>query len=341
MMATKKETRSASRELAARVRRIRCVLMDVDGVLTDGKIHFTSNGEEFKTFDIQDGHGIAMAKRVGLKIGFVSGRPSVATTKRAADLGVDIVMQQASNKMDMVEQIKRTHGLSNEEICFIGDELVDLPVLTRVGLAVAVANAVPEVKAAAHLVTKQSGGNGAVRETLELIMKRQNTWSSVIAKYLVVLAVMAAGAGAALSRANESGATPSEPRTTGMIEKFEVPELDEHGALKWKMYGDKARLRSDGLMDIYNMRAEFYSSNRLDLVFTTPECLLDRARKRATTEAPVRIERPGMVLTGNGGAWDGATSSFLVRSNVTVQLRDGSSGWPELKPATQNKDTNR
>ena len=159
--------------------------MDVDGVLTDGKLYFTTDGQEFKMFDVQDGHGIAMAQRVGLTIGFISGRPSKATTRRAADLGVKIVLQKPTNKMEMVETVKRQHGFANDEIAFMGDELVDLPVLRRVGLAVAVPNAMDEVKRAAHYVTRRRGGNGAVREVIEMILKAQGSWKNAIAKYLV------------------------------------------------------------------------------------------------------------------------------------------------------------
>ena len=162
--------------LSRRLKKIRCLLLDVDGVLTDGKIHFTSTGEEFKSFDIQDGHGIAMALRTGLLVGFVSGRPSAATTKRAADLGVKIVLQSPVNKMESVETVKAEHQLSDEEICFVGDELVDLPVLRRVGLAVAVPNAVAEVKAVAHYTTRRTGGDGAVREVIEMILKATGRW---------------------------------------------------------------------------------------------------------------------------------------------------------------------
>lgn len=167
-----------------RWKKIRCLLMDVDGVLTDGKLHFTSNGEEFKTFDVQDGHGISMAHRAGLLIGLVSGRPSKATERRAADLGVNIVKQAGVNKMEMVEQIKREHNLRDDEIAFIGDELVDLPVLRRVGLAIAVPNAVPEVKRAAHYTTRHRGGDGAVREVIEMILKARGLWKDVTAKYM-------------------------------------------------------------------------------------------------------------------------------------------------------------
>ena len=171
--------------LDRRLKRVRCLLLDVDGVLTDGKIHFTSQGDEFKSFDAQDGHGIAMALRVGLTIGFISGRPSKATTHRAADLGVKIVLQKPINKMEMVEQVKRRHGFANDEIAFMGDELVDLPVLRRVGLAVAVPNAVTAVKRTAHYVTRRSGGDGAVREIIEMILKARRLWSRATAKYMV------------------------------------------------------------------------------------------------------------------------------------------------------------
>jgi 3-deoxy-D-manno-octulosonate 8-phosphate phosphatase (KDO 8-P phosphatase) len=171
--------------LTRRLRRIRCLLMDVDGVLTDGKLHFTSDGQEFKTFDVQDGHGIAMAQRAGLLIGFISGRPSQATARRAADLGVKILLQSPANKMEMVETVKREHNLANDEIAFIGDELVDLPVLRRAGLAVAVPNAVAEVKAVAHYITRRPGGAGAVREVIERLLKAQGIWKNVTAKYMV------------------------------------------------------------------------------------------------------------------------------------------------------------
>ncbi len=109
---------------------------------------------------------------------------------------------------------------------------------------------------------------------------------------------------------------------TGYIEKFEVPQRDEAGNLKWKLSGDRATFRPDGLMDIINARAEFYTSNRVDLVFTTPVCVLDRANNRAATDAPVRIERADMIVTGIGGDWDGNKSSINIRSNVQVIIKN-------------------
>jgi 3-deoxy-D-manno-octulosonate 8-phosphate phosphatase (KDO 8-P phosphatase) len=306
-----------------RCRKIRCLLLDVDGVLTDGKLHFTGKGDEFKTFDVQDGHGIAMAQRAGLTIGFISGRPSKATTQRAADLHVKIVMQKGVNKMEMVEQVKRQHGFTNAEIAFIGDELVDLPVMRRAGLAVAVPNAVSEVKQTAHYVTKRRGGDGAVREVIEMILKARGLWKKTIAKYMTLIVAgfllvsphLLADGGPPAPKDN--GKTPADT-ASGYIEKFEVPERDENGNLKWKVNGDRAVIRPDGLLNILNARAQFYTSNKVDMVFTSPTCLLDRVNSHATTDDHVRIDRENMVLTGIGGEWDGAKSSLVIRSNVCV-----------------------
>lgn len=304
---------STAASLRRRCARVTCLLMDVDGVLTDGKLHFTSGGEEFKTFDVLDGHGIAMAQRAGLVIGFISGRPSTATAKRAADLGVKIVMQAPVNKAEMLAEIKHKHRLKDEEIAFIGDELVDLPVLRRVGLAVAVPNGVAEVKAAAHYVTRRHGGDGAVREVIEMILKARGLWQKATAKYmgLALAGILAA-----------TGIHAVEPTAT--IEKFEVPERDENGQLKWKLTGDRAQMGSDGQMAIVNARAEMYESNRVAVVFTSPSCVLDRANNRATTTAPVRLERENMIVTGTGGDWDGKAQMVTIRSNVQVVIQNGS-----------------
>jgi len=307
-----------------RLKRIRCLLLDVDGVLTDGKLHFTSTGDEFKSFDVQDGHGIAMALRTGLLVGFVSGRPSPATAKRAADLGVKIVLQSPTNKMELVETIKTKYRLRDEEICFVGDELVDLPVLRRVSFAVAVPNATAEVKAVAHYITRRAGGDGAVREVIEMILKATGRWEKAIAKYLALLLV-----GLCLT-----GLIHAEtPTATGYIEKFETPQRDANGNLQWKLSGDRATFRPDGLMDILNARAEFYTSNKVSLVFTTPVCVLDRANSRAATDASVRFERENMTLTGLGGEWTGSNTTIFIRHNVQMIIKDQSLFAPaETKP---------
>ncbi|MEI6084834.1 MAG: HAD hydrolase family protein [Verrucomicrobiota bacterium] len=304
---------ASRRDLTARLKKIRCLLLDVDGVLTDGKLYFSNTGQESKSFDVQDGHGIAMALRTGLLVGFVTGRPSRATAKRAADLGVKILHQGAVNKMDMVNRIKAEHGLRDEEICFVGDELVDLPVLRRVGLAVAVPNAVAEVKASAHYLTRHTGGAGAVREVIEMLLKATGRWDKAIAKYLTVLL-------AGLMLVTGGRAETNVPTASGYIEKFVVPERDDAGNLKWKLSGDRATFRPDGLMDIINARAELYTSNKVSLIFTTPILVLDRANSRAATDAPVRIERENLILTGIGGDWSGSNTEVVVRKNVQMVI---------------------
>ena len=168
----------------ARLARVKLFLCDVDGVLTDGSI-FIGNRTEFKRFNIRDGLGLVLARRAGLKVGWVSARPSVATKKRAEELRIDFLVQQGDNtsKTAAIERILWQEKMTWAETCFVGDDIIDLGPLTRAGLAVAVADGLPEPKAVAHLVTKAGGGQGAVREILELILKTQGRWSQFVEHY--------------------------------------------------------------------------------------------------------------------------------------------------------------
>lgn len=171
---------------SARARHIRLLLMDVDGVLTDGRIWLQSwpdgTAHEIKGFSAYDGAGLKMARSVGLRTGLITGRDSPATARRAREAEIEFVYQGRSEKIHAYEEILQKTGLRDEEVCFIGDDLPDLPLLSRVGFAVAVANAVPEIKKAAHYVTRAQGGNGAVREVIELILKAQGKWDETIRK---------------------------------------------------------------------------------------------------------------------------------------------------------------
>jgi 3-deoxy-D-manno-octulosonate 8-phosphate phosphatase (KDO 8-P phosphatase) len=168
--------------LAARLARVKILLCDVDGVLTDGAI-LLGDGKEFKRFSIQDGLGLVLLKRGGVKVGWVSNRPSAATQQRADELKIDFLYQAKGNKVEAVEFILQQSGAHWDEICYMGDDVVDLGVLKRVGVAVAVANAIPEAKALAHLVTRAHGGDGAVREVVVAILKAQRKWSGVIEQF--------------------------------------------------------------------------------------------------------------------------------------------------------------
>jgi 3-deoxy-D-manno-octulosonate 8-phosphate phosphatase (KDO 8-P phosphatase) len=169
--------------LLERARKTRLLMMDVDGVLTDGRIIQDSHGCEVKAFDVKDGHGIVMAHRAKLRTALISGRASETVTRRAEELGIQLVFQKIWNKLEVYEKILVDTALTPDEVTYIGDDLVDIPLLRRVGLAVAVADAVDEVKAAAHLVTQHPGGQGAVREVIELLLKAQGHWDSLIARY--------------------------------------------------------------------------------------------------------------------------------------------------------------
>ena len=168
--------------LTARLRRVKLFLTDVDGVMTDGTV-IMGPGVEMKRYDIQDGLGIVMLRNNGIKTGWVSARPSVATEARAADLKIDFLAQPKHGKIEAVEQIIAQCGLSWADVCFVGDDVVDIGVFRRAGLAVAVANARPEAKAAAHFVTRARGGYGAVREIIEKILKAQGKWRATVESF--------------------------------------------------------------------------------------------------------------------------------------------------------------
>ena len=171
-------------KIEQRCEAIELVLADVDGVLTDGGIIFDNQGIETKQFHIRDGMGIRLWQRAGYKFGMVTGRSSHIVKLRAAELGVEIVRQTAEDKLPVVEEIVSGLGLELRQVCYIGDDLPDLPVIAAAGLGVAVADACAEVRQAAHYVTTARGGEGAVRETIETILKAQKRWDDLIQKYL-------------------------------------------------------------------------------------------------------------------------------------------------------------
>ena len=166
-----------------RFRRIKLLVMDVDGVLTDGQIFIGPGGEAFKAFNCQDGLGLAAAAKAGLKTAIITGRESAMVAKRAAEISIPIVRQGCKDKASALEEIAQENRVKLEEVAYIGDDLNDLPAVHRAGLACAVANAALEVKDVAHFITVKQGGNGAVREVIELILKAQNKWENIVNYY--------------------------------------------------------------------------------------------------------------------------------------------------------------
>lgn len=166
-----------------KIKQIKFLILDVDGVLTDGKILYNDRGEEIKAFDVRDGHGLKLLMRSGTEVALITGRESKVVLHRARDLGIKLVYQNVTNKIEVYEKILRGKKLEDKNVGFIGDDLVDIPVLRRVGFSATVRDAIPEVKEIVDYVTSRKGGDGAVREICELLLKVQNKWNEVTKRY--------------------------------------------------------------------------------------------------------------------------------------------------------------
>ncbi|HHL39019.1 MAG TPA: HAD-IIIA family hydrolase [Deltaproteobacteria bacterium] len=170
--------------MARKVRAVRLLVLDVDGVLTDGSIIYDDAGLETKAFNVKDGHGIKLLRRAGLEAAVITARTSRVVELRAADLSIEMLFQGATDKRAAFAELLERTGLSAAETAYVGDDVVDLPVLSRAGFSVAVADAVAEVKERVHYVTSLPGGRGAVREVCELILKTQGRWKTLMSRYL-------------------------------------------------------------------------------------------------------------------------------------------------------------
>lgn len=175
---------SNKKALATRLKRIKLLILDVDGVLTDGSIIYNDEGIETKAFHVRDGHGIKMLMRAGIDVALLTARSSKALLHRAKDLNISLVLQGRKDKLDGFMEILEKKGLLPEEAACMGDDVVDLPLLRRAGLSVAVRDGVDEVKNAAHYTTRLPGGRGAVREVTDMILKAQGRWKEAMQRYL-------------------------------------------------------------------------------------------------------------------------------------------------------------
>lgn len=170
--------------LIQKAKKIKLLLLDVDGVLTDGRIIYDSQGRDLKFFDVYDGLGINLLKKIGIPTILISAKSSKTIRRRAKDMPVSAIFENISPKLDIYYKILKKYNLSDEEVCFVGDDLVDLSILKRAGLAISVLNAASDVKKASHYITEHYGGRGAVREVAELIIKAQNKWGGLLKKYI-------------------------------------------------------------------------------------------------------------------------------------------------------------
>ncbi len=166
-----------------RAARVRLLVLDVDGVLTDGRVVYDDQGREIKFFDVKDGHGLKLLQRAGVEVAWLSGRGSQANRVRAQELGVERLIEQCKVKLPALHDLMAACGVGPEQVAYMGDDLIDLPAMRAVGLALAPADAQPEARAAAHWVCTQPGGRGAVRQACELILKASGAWPEVTARY--------------------------------------------------------------------------------------------------------------------------------------------------------------
>jgi 3-deoxy-D-manno-octulosonate 8-phosphate phosphatase (KDO 8-P phosphatase) len=167
-----------------RASRVRLMIFDVDGVLTDGSLHYDANGESTKTFNVLDGFGILLLQRAGISTAIITARKSEIVAKRAADLGIEHVFQGSHDKRAGFEELLERTSLTAQQCGYVGDDIIDLPVLSRVGFAACVPNGRPEVQARVHYVTQAGGGNGAVRELCDFILHAQDKYQAALAPYL-------------------------------------------------------------------------------------------------------------------------------------------------------------
>jgi 3-deoxy-D-manno-octulosonate 8-phosphate phosphatase (KDO 8-P phosphatase) len=170
-------------ELAARAAAIELLLLDVDGVLTDGSVLYADDGTELKRFHVRDGSGLKLWRAAGKRAAILSGRKSVAVDRRASELGISPVIQGCDDKLAGLESVLSQTGIAAERVCAIGDDLPDVPLFRKCGLALSVADACAEARAAAHFVTSATGGRGAVREAIEWLLRAAGTWDQLTARY--------------------------------------------------------------------------------------------------------------------------------------------------------------
>ncbi len=172
-----------SDEIIERAKKVKLLVLDVDGVMTDGRIIYGNYGDELKNFDVNDGLGIYLLKKTGIKCVVLTAKASRVVTKRAKELRIDKVYHNFHFKIEALKMIRKKFKVDDEAICFVGDDVIDIPVLKRAGLAICPPNAMEEVKQVSHMVTSRKGGRGAVREVSELIMKAQGTWEKATKVY--------------------------------------------------------------------------------------------------------------------------------------------------------------
>jgi len=330
-----------SQTLKKKIKKIKVLALDVDGVLTDGRIIVNANGLETKEFDVQDGFGIVLFRKAGFKTAIISARSTKAVMFRAKDLKIDKIYQDAYPKLAAYERLLKDLKVNDDQVCYMGDDLPDICVLKRVGFAVSVPNAVSEVKQAAHHVTTMAGGRGAVREVIELILKTQGKWKHVLRQFsamILLLVVLFWRTTAVFAKDINTGDLNKEQQFQG----FNLQGYTESGEKSWDVHGETADIM-DSKVKIHNVDANVYGQKKMNV--TADLGFIDQSNGK------MRLEKNVVMTTDEGSQlltdsldWD--RTNDLVSTPDKVFLMDsrlsasgtGMTGHPGLKSAKLLKD---
>ncbi len=244
-----------------RAKKVKMLVIDVDGVLTDGRIIIGSGGEEFKNFHVLDGTGIRLALRAGLKIAIISARKSAVTRMRAKELGISELWQVDGGKEKVYERLRRKYNLTHSQIAYIGDDVYDVGIMKKVGLAAAVPNAVDEVKRVAHYVTRKAGGYGAVREVVDFLLKTQK--KRIISFISILLLVSCLWMSSCSKKAEVSQIQPYYAETGERIEGGFSYTATEDGKVIFEVEGERAAGLSGDTVHIEKPEVKWHSSDGL------------------------------------------------------------------------------
>ena len=322
--------------LQKKLKKIKLLALDVDGVLTDGKIIVNADGLETKEFDVQDGFAIVLLRKAGFKTAIISARSTKAVMFRAKDLKIDKIYQDAYPKLTAYERLLKELHLKDDQVCFMGDDLPDICLLKRAGLAVAVNNAREEVKNFAHYVTKNHGGKGAVREVIEMILKTHGKWQSIVQRF-------AQGACAIAMLFLLTGSLYAEdPNQEQQFEGFNLQGYSETGEKTWDVHGDTADIMGPEVK-INNVDANVYGEQKMNI--TADRGFVNQTNgKMRLEEDVVMVTDEGSQLLTDSLDWD--RNQDLVTTPDKVFLTDprmnvsgtGLNGHPNLKTAKVLED---
>lgn len=309
------------RALKSRFARVQILLCDVDGILTDATVSMGRSGET-KRFCLADGLGIRLLREAGFKVGWISGRPSPATQRRAKELAVDFLHESRASKVTAAEDVLHQTGLAWEQVCYMGDDLIDLGLLRRAGLAVAVPHAMAEAKALAHYVTKTPGGQGAVREVIELILKAHGKWEDIIKTALLALVL---GFGISTAQAASQATVGAKPTKGFHFEEPYHSAPGQKGKLKTRFNGADASFQFNSPnIPIKGLRLESYDpEGKTNWIVEADDCLYDREKKTAASANRLRVSAGGgaLQIEGRGFFWRQSDDSLTISNDTRATIQ--------------------